>query len=293
MIMLKIKKNMIIYLCIRLKQNGGTIVKMNEIVASTQFPNTIETITNDLKALGVEKGMTIIVHSSLSSLGWISGGSVAVVEALMKVVTEEGTIIMPTQSSDLSDPKHWGRPPVPEEWWQVIRDSVPAFNPNTTPTRAMGKIVECFRTYPDVSRSNHPLGSFAAWGKHAEAITMNHSLSMSLGEESPLRKIYDLDGYILLIGVGYDSNTSMHLSEVRTGARELIKVGAPIIENGVRVWKEFVEMDYESDTFVEIGVEFERKGTVTLGKIGNAACRFMKQRDIVDFGVEWFRTKNQ
>ncbi|MCQ6567073.1 aminoglycoside N(3)-acetyltransferase [Bacillus mycoides] len=266
---------------------------MNEIVASTQFPNTIETITNDLKTLGVEKGMTIIVHSSLSSLGWISGGSVAVVEALMKVVTEEGTIIMPTQSSDLSDPKHWGRPPVPEEWWQVIRDSVPAFNPNTTPTRAMGKIVECFRTYPNVSRSNHPLGSFAAWGKNAEEITMNHSLSMSLGEESPLRKIYDLDGYILLIGVGYDSNTSIHLSEVRTGARELIKVGAPIIEEGVRVWKEFVEMDYDSDTFVEIGVEYELKGTVTRGKIGNATCRFMRQRDAVDFGTEWFRAKNQ
>ncbi len=293
MIMLKIEKNMIIYVCISLKQNGGTNVKMNDIVANTQFPNTIETITNDLKALGIEKGMTVIVHSSLSSIGWISGGAVAVVEALMKVVTEEGTIIMPTQSSDLSDPKHWSRPPVPEEWWQIIRDNVPAFDPRITPTRAMGEVVECFRTYPNVLRSNHPLSSFAAWGQHAEEITANHSLSISFGEESPLRKIYDLDGYILLLGVGYDSNTSIHLSEVRTGARELIKVGAPIIEEGVRVWKEFVEMDYDSDTFVEIGVEYELKGTVTSGKIGNATCRFMRQRDAVDFGTEWFRAKNQ
>ncbi|MDA2209057.1 aminoglycoside N(3)-acetyltransferase [Bacillus cereus] len=267
-------------------------MKMNEIVASTQFPNTIETITKDLKALGVEKGMTIIVHSSLSSIGWISGGAVAVVEALMKVVTEEGTIIMPTQSSDLSDPKHWSRPPVPEDWWQIIRDNVPAFDSRITPTRGMGEIVECFRTYPNVVRSNHPLGSFAAWGKHAVEIAMNHSLSMSFGEESPLRKIYDLDGYVLLIGVGYDSNTSVHLSEVRSGACELIQVGAPIIENGERVWKEFFEMDYESEKFVEIGVEFERKGTVKNGKIGNATCRLMKQRDIVDFGTEWFRKKN-
>ena len=73
-----------------------------------------------------------------------------------------------------------------------------------------------------------------------------------------IKKIYDLDGYILLIGVGYDSNTSVHLSEVRSGACEL-KVGAPIIENGERVWKEFVDMDYDSDKFVEIGVEFEQK----------------------------------
>ncbi|PEX81466.1 AAC(3) family N-acetyltransferase [Bacillus cereus] len=268
-------------------------MKMNEIVANTKFPNTIESITKDLKALGVKKGMTIIVHSSLSSIGWISGGAVAVVEALMKVVTKEGTIIMPTQSSDLSDPKHWSRPPVPEEWWQIIRDNVPAFDPRITPTRGMGEIVECFRTYPNVVRSNHPLGSFAAWGKHAEEIARDHSLSMSFGEESPLRKIYDLDGYILLIGVGYDSNTSVHISEVRTGARELIKVGAPIMENGERVWKEFVDMDYDSDTFVEIGVQFEQKGTVTNGKIGNATCRIMKQRDIVDFGTEWFRKKNQ
>ena len=46
------------------------------------------------------------------------------------------------------------------------------------------------------------------------------------------KNIYDLDGYVLLIGVGYDSNTSVHLSEVRSGACELIQVGAPIIENG-------------------------------------------------------------
>ncbi|WJE50585.1 AAC(3) family N-acetyltransferase [Bacillus cereus] len=268
-------------------------MKINDIVAETKLPNTIETITNDLKEIGLKKGMTVIVHSSLSSIGWVSGGAVAVVEALMNVITEDGTIIMPTQTSDLSDPKNWVRPPVPEDWWQIIRDNVPAFHPDITPTRAMGKVVECFRTYPNVKRSNHPLNSFAAWGKHAEAIIAEHSLSISFGEYSPLKKIYDLDGYVLLIGVGYDSNTSIHLSEIRTGARELIKVGAPIIENNVRAWKEFDEMDYDSDLFVEIGKEFEHINAVTIGKVGNATCRLMKQREIVDFGVQWFRSKNK
>ena len=268
-------------------------MKINDIVAETQLPNTIETVSNDLQALGLKTGMTVIVHSSLSSIGWVSGGAVAVVEALMNVITEEGTIIMPTQTSDLSDPKNWLRPPVPENWWQIIRDNVPAFHPDITPTRAMGKVVECFRTYPNVKRSKHPLNSFAAWGKHAEAIIAEHSLSISFGEYSPLKKIYDLDGYVLLIGVGYDSNTSIHLSEIRTGARELVKVGAPIIENGVRVWKEFDEMDYDSDAFVEIGKEFEHTGSVIIDKIGNATCRLMKQREVVDFGVQWFRSKNK
>lgn len=157
----------------------------------------------------------------------------------------------------------------------------------------MGKIVECFRTYPNVVRSNHPLGSFCCMGETCRG-NNNESVAIDeFGRGITIKKIYDFDGYILLIGVGYDSNTSVHLSEVRSGACELIKVGAPIIENGERVWKEFVEMDYESDTFVEIGVEFERKGTVTMGKIGNATSRLMKQRDIVDFGTEWFLKKNQ
>ncbi|PFE03881.1 AAC(3) family N-acetyltransferase [Bacillus cereus] len=268
-------------------------MKINDIVAETQLPNTIETISNDLQALGLKKGMTVIVHSSLSSIGWVSGGAVAVVEALMNVITEEGTIIMPTQTSDLSDPKNWARPPVPESWWQIIRDNVPAFHPDITPTLAMGKVVECFRTYPNVKRSNHPLNSFAVWGKHAETIIAEHSLSISFGEHSPLKKIYDLDGYVLLIGVGYDSNTSIHLSEIRTGARELIKVGAPVLENNIRVWKEFDEMDYDSDLFVEIGKEFERINAVTINKVGNATCRLMKQKEIVDFGVQWFRSKNK
>ncbi|WP_217447985.1 MULTISPECIES: aminoglycoside N(3)-acetyltransferase [unclassified Bacillus (in: firmicutes)] len=268
-------------------------MKIHDIVAGTQLPNTVETISNDLLTLGLKKGMTVIVHSSLSSIGWVAGGAVSVVEALMNVITEEGTIVMPTQTSDLSDPKNWARPPVPENWWQIIRDNVPAFNPDITPTRAMGKVVECFRTYPNVKRSNHPLNSFAAWGKHAEDIIADHPLSISLGEHSPLKKIYDLDGCVLLLGVGYDSNTSVHLSEIRTGARELVKVGAPIIENGTRVWKEFDEMDYDSDIFVKIGKEFEQINAVTIGKVGNATCRLMKQREIVGFGVQWFRSKNK
>ncbi len=88
---------------------------MKKIVESTTFPRTKQSITEDLKALGLKKGMTVLVHSSLSSIGWVNGGAVAVIQALIDVVTEEGTIVMPSQSVELSDPKEWGNPPVPEE----------------------------------------------------------------------------------------------------------------------------------------------------------------------------------
>ncbi|PGZ95516.1 AAC(3) family N-acetyltransferase [Bacillus pseudomycoides] len=263
-------------------------MNINDIIAKTKIPNTIHTIANDLRKLGVTEGMTVIVHSSLSSIGWVSGGALAVVEALIEVVTEEGTIVMPTQTSDLSDPKNWQMPPVPESWWEIIRDNVPPFDPKTTPTRSMGKVVECFRTYPNIKRSNHPLHSFAAWGKNAEQITENHKLSPSFGEQSPLQKMYELDGYILLIGVDHDSNTSLHLSEVRAQYRDKVQIGAPIIENGVRIWKEYEEFEYDSNDFVLLGKAFDEAGGVTYGTIGNASCKLMKQRKAVDFGTEWF-----
>lgn len=79
---------------------------------------TRETIARDLEALGLKKGMLVLVHSSLKSLGWVCGGQLAVIQALQDVVTEAGTIIMPTHSADLTDPAEWCNPPVPDEWCQ-------------------------------------------------------------------------------------------------------------------------------------------------------------------------------
>lgn len=84
------------------------------VINQTKKPLTIEGIANDLKQLGLKPGMAVIVHSSLSSFGYVVGGSVAIVIALMDVVTDQGTIIMPTHTSDYSDPAVWGNPPVPQ-----------------------------------------------------------------------------------------------------------------------------------------------------------------------------------
>lgn len=258
-----------------------------------QTPNTRTSLHRDFMNLGLEKGMTVIVHSSLSSLGWVCGGPVAVVQALIDAVGEEGTIVMPTQTNDNSDPSGWQMPPVPEDWWPIIRAEMPAYEPEITPSRGMGKIVETFRTFPGVKRSYHPTYSFAAWGKHADYILSEQPLEEGLGHRSPLAKIYELNGHVLLLGVGHDSNTSLHLSEHAVPDREKVQKGTAFIENNERVWKTYEEILYDSDVFEALGKEFEEKFPIKSSKVGLATSKLMKQRNLVDFGCEWLQKNSR
>lgn len=256
-----------------------------DIIKETPSPRTRASLAHDLRQLGVLADMTLIVHSSLRSLGWVCGGPVAVVQALMDVVTENGTIVMPTQTTGLSDPAKWENPPVPREWWQVIYDAMPIFDPQTAPSSGMGQIVETFRTWPGVVRSYHPHVSFAAWGWHAHFITEGHALENSLGEGSPLARIYDLDGWVLLLGVGYDSCTSFHLAEYRAPGVKEEMLGAPMLENGQHVWKQYRDIEIDSTIFPKIGADFEETGLVKISRVGSAVARLFSQRQGVDFAA--------
>ncbi|MFX1378526.1 MAG: aminoglycoside N(3)-acetyltransferase [Promethearchaeota archaeon] len=262
----------------------------NKVVKSTQKPNTITTLKNDFKALGVKPGSVIIMHSSLSKIGWTAGGPVAVIEAITQILTSEGTLIMPTFSGDNSDPSFWNNPPVPKSWWDIIRDEMPPYHPIKTPTRGVGVIAEIFRNWPNVFRSNHPMSSFAAWGKHAGLITRNHELLADLGENSPLARIFDLDGLILLIGVSHENNSSLHLAEYRSifKNKRYRLTGSAILLNGKREWVSWEELDLDTDDFERLGSDFESKINYTPGKVGLAETRLLSQREMINFAIEWF-----
>jgi len=262
-----------------------------KVIELSEHMNTVDTIYNDLLNLGIKDNDILLVHSSLSSIGWVCGAAQAVVIALKQVINENGTLIMPAHSGSISDPAKWENPPVPKEWLQPIYDSMPAFDVNLTPTRGMGNIAELFRTLPQVYRSNHPQVSFAACGKFANAITNNHKLTPQFGMESPIGKMYDLNAKVLLLGVGYDSCTCFHLAEALNEKMPTSKMGAAIIENNKRIWKWFEDYDYNSeDDFEKIGNAFEATNNVVIGTVGKAQCKLFNIKVGVDFAKKWLQS---
>lgn len=240
-----------------------------------------------LQSIGLYPGQTLIVHSSLKSIGWVVGGARTVVDALLAVLGPSGTLVMPAQSGENSDPAHWCAPPVPSDWWPAIREHTPPFDPIRTPPSHMGAIVECFRHYPGVLRSNHPLDSFIACGPLAEAILAEQPLESGLGQQSPNQKLYDFDAWILLIGVDYDRCTAMHLAEFKARSRMTLAQGSAILDSGRRIWRTYRDIALNSDEFLIPGQILEASGQVRHGKIGLADSRLLRVQIAVDQTERW------
>jgi aminoglycoside 3-N-acetyltransferase len=234
--------------------------------------NTAASLVADFTALGVRRDMIVMVHSSLGRVGRTEGGPIAVIEALLEVLGPDGTLVMPAESPQLSDPA-----------------SLEVFDPKTTAT-TMGAIPEAFRSYPGTHRSSHPLVSVCANGRRARAITAEHALELCEGRGTPFEKLYELDGWTLLLGVGFNRCTSLHYAESLVPNRRTMISHFPIIENGVRVWVEKLSMGTDNGThFPIVGQRFVDRGHVRSGKVGNADALFFSTRALVDFAADYFR----
>jgi sulfhydrogenase subunit alpha len=255
----------------------ASVVVVGESRAPHPDPATRESIARDLRALGLEPGRALLLHASMRAMGWLCGGSVAVVQALLDVLGPDGTLVAPTFTSDNRDPSRWKDPAVPCEWWPTIRASMPAFDPAITPGQRMGAISERIRTWPGALRSDHPHVSFAAVGPLASRIVAGHELTCHLGERSPLARLEEVDALVLLLGVGWERCTCFHLAEYRQPSPpRRVYEGALLGPDG-REWVTFEDVDLDDSGFGRLGAAFEAEDpSISTGLVGQAPSRLFR-----------------
>jgi aminoglycoside 3-N-acetyltransferase len=259
------------------------------VANTTDGPVTQRQLEHELRALGL--GTTVLVHTSLSRLGWVVGGGQAVLLALEAVVGPEGTLMMPAFVDGAPDPARWRHPPVPESWWSTIREETPPWDPDTSPTRQVGVVADLLRHQSGTVQSFHPHQSFVARGPRARALLDRHALDDGCGEQSPLGRLYESDGHVLLLGVGHDNNTSLHLAEYRAnwpGRWEPLRLEGRVVRGGRIESVSFTDVDGTGEDFHRLGTDYEAtEGAVVRGPVGQGTGRFLRMRPMVDFAVGW------
>ena len=155
----------------------------------------------------------------------------------------------------------------------------------------MGIVAETFWRMPGVMRGNHPTSTFAASGRLAEEIVAPQPLSPAHGIDSPVGRVHEHDGYVLLLGVDHSANTTIHLAESLADVRYRLSKRALIMCNGQPEPIEFWETDHCCKRFTLADDWLRAAGRQTEGKVGYADARLVRSRDIVAVVLERLRTQ--
>jgi aminoglycoside 3-N-acetyltransferase len=98
--------------------------------------------------------------------------------------------------------------------------------------------------------------------------------------------MYEPGGQALLLGVGQDKSTTLHLAEDRSAypGKRRVRNGAPMFIDGARRWIEFEEIAVLDHDLAAVAAAFARDtGLVRSGKVGRADARLLPQRPLVDY----------
>jgi aminoglycoside 3-N-acetyltransferase len=227
---------------------------------------TEQEVIGGLRALGLNDSSTVIVHSSLRSLGHVDGGALAVCRALLAVC---GTVLLPAGTWDRTGvpaPPGLVRPHnaalVAESWGKfdtALARAVP-FSPGLPIDRELGRIPETMRQSFPHQRGAHPLLSFLAVGRHAAELVAAQTLGWPLG---PIEALVSLDGDVLLLGVDHTVNTAIHLAEQCLGRSRFYRYA----KAADGVWMELPNIPGQSHRFSDIEPELAAQTReVTIGR---------------------------
>jgi aminoglycoside 3-N-acetyltransferase len=215
-------------------------------------------LVQQLRELGVKPGSVLLVHTSFRAVRPVEDGPAGLIRALQSAVSSAGTLVMPTTTSGTE-----------------------RFDPRRTPVDGMGITADLFWRQDGVVRSTHPGASFAARGPHAEFICSAHPLSPPHGPDSPVGRVHDLDGDVLLLGVKHSENTTLHLAESIAGVPYSVSHPCVVIVDGATRTVMIPETDHCCRRFALADEWLDAAGHQRHGRVGGAQARLARSRDIV------------
>jgi aminoglycoside 3-N-acetyltransferase len=246
-----------------------------------------------LVRLGVLRGRALLVHCSLSALGYVLHGVEAVLGALRGALGAEGTLLVPTFTGSLTDPACWVAPALPSSLWDEVRNAMPAFDPERTLPHRMGNLALRVLLDPLSRRSRHPLASFAALGPLAEELTAEHELDDPFGPRSPLGRARAHGAQVLLLGVDQRKNAALMHAHCLSGVPQVTERKGPFLAevDGRRAWvtpRRFVEC---TEGYARIEDELVTRGLVRVARVGDGTARLMEMAGIVDLAQHEIRLR--
>jgi aminoglycoside 3-N-acetyltransferase len=264
---------------------------------------TGEQIRRALAALGVVPGDAVMVHASLSAIGWVVGGTESVLRALLATVGPAGTVCAQTTWEDV--PFHladW-----PDDWREAYVRELPPFDPHLSEAAHFeGRLAERLRTWPGSRRSANPGNCVSAVGRRARWLTARHPLDEGFGAGSPYARLVAVDAQIVLLGAPLQSISILHhaecLAEVADKLRTEYRV--PLVVGGRRRWRTIRQLDVWRGPFPYADVVGEGEppfaaiaraaldaGIGVRGTVGEARAHRFPARELVRFAVRWLEDR--
>jgi aminoglycoside 3-N-acetyltransferase len=225
-------------------------------------PLAREELVRQLLVLGVCPGGVLLVHTAFSRVRPVEDGPLGLIGALRAALGPDGTLVMPAMADD----------------------DVHAFDPATSPCHSMGLVADTFWRLPGVLRTHSP-HAFAAAGPHAPAITRDQPVDIPHGPDSPVGRVHELDGQVLLLGVGHDANTTLHLAENLAGVRYRLQAVATVLVAGRVTRCHYEEVDHCCENFSLMDRWLDAAGLQRRGTVGHGEARLARSRDLVRVAV--------
>ncbi|MFC8224642.1 aminoglycoside 3-N-acetyltransferase [Streptomyces sp. NPDC057287] len=274
------------------------------LLARADGPVTRGRLVRDLAALGLAEGDTVMFHTRMSAIGYVAGGTQALIGALTEAVGERGTLMV---TCGWNDAPPYGFTGWPQPWQDAVRDGHPPYDPLLSEAdHDNGRLPEALRRWPGAVRSRHPDVSFAALGAAATVLTADHPWDDPHGPGSPLARLVALDGRVLMLGAPLETLTLLHHAEALADApgKRFVEYEQPVLERGRRVWRRFRDIDssggafdYSSvtpvgqDPFETIAQDMLAAGIGRRGKVGAADSHLFEAGEVVEFGLAWIGEK--